>query len=90
MNGDLDGSWLWEASLGDGPLPPPIQPLPSRQWQPTHQLTYRHSRASRVSHPVSRHRPFTRGLDAREMNVDLDGSWLWEVAVWKLWEAELA
>ena len=57
----------WELAVGGVPwrrpkapplsLPPP-QPLPSRQWQPTHQLTHRHSRASRVSHP-----PFTRGLE---------------------------
>ena len=66
------------------PLPPP-EPLPSRQWQPTHQLTHRHFWASGGSHP-----PFTRDLEcaadekstaAREMNGDLDGSWLWEASL---------
>ena len=83
MNGDSDGSWLWEASPWRRPKAPPLslpppQPLPSRQWQPTHQLTRRHFWASGGSHPLLRHRPFTCDPAARERKGDLAGSWLWE------------
>ena len=77
----------WELAVGGVPwrrpkapplsLPPP-EPLPSRQWQPTHQLTHSHLWASGGSHPQLRHRPFTCDPAARERKGDLAGSWLWE------------
>jgi hypothetical protein len=59
------------------------KPMPSRQWQPTHQLTHRHFQASGGSHPLFIRDPDCAADGMSTAAQEMKGGLSWELAVAK-------